>query len=132
MDTELEALAHNNTWSLVSFPPNKSPIGCKWVYVTKLHDDGSIERYKARLVAKGYTQREGVDFFEIVPILLKSQLFELSLLLLLPNDGFYNNYVLIMPSYMEISTKKYICFPLHASFYLSLTLFVDYINPYMA
>jgi hypothetical protein len=39
-------------------------IGCRWIFKTKLHSDGSLDRLKARLVAKGYNQREGVDFLE--------------------------------------------------------------------
>uniref|UniRef100_A0A2N9FZL4 Reverse transcriptase Ty1/copia-type domain-containing protein n=1 Tax=Fagus sylvatica TaxID=28930 RepID=A0A2N9FZL4_FAGSY len=60
MQAELTALEANNTWSLTSLPPYKSPIGCKWVYKIKHRADGSIERYKARLVAKGYTKKEGI------------------------------------------------------------------------
>ncbi|CAH9118288.1 unnamed protein product [Cuscuta europaea] len=64
MMTELDALARNNTWSLVSLPPGKKAVGCKWVYRIKHKADGSIDRYKARLVAKGFTQTEGLDYFE--------------------------------------------------------------------
>jgi len=64
MKAELHALAATNTWSIVDLPPGKVPIGCKWVYKTKYHSDGSLERHKARLVAKGYTQMEGVDYFD--------------------------------------------------------------------
>jgi len=64
MATELHALAKNNTWSVVTLPHGKVPIGCKWVYKIKYHANGSIERYKARLVAQGYTQMEGVDYFD--------------------------------------------------------------------
>lgn len=52
MAAELEALECNGTWSIVSLPPGKSVIGCRWVYKAKFHADGSLERYKARLVAK--------------------------------------------------------------------------------
>lgn len=64
MRTEIHALEANHTWLLTSLPAGKKPIGCKWVFKTKLHADGSIERYKARLVAKGYTQVEGLDYHD--------------------------------------------------------------------
>jgi len=64
MQSEIDALESNNTWTLTSLPPGKTPIGCKWVYKVKHRADGSIERYKARLVAKGFTQCEGLDYFE--------------------------------------------------------------------
>jgi hypothetical protein len=64
MEKEIEALEKNDTWSLISLPPNKKPIGCKWVYKIKYRSDGTIERYKARLVAKGFTQIEGLDYHE--------------------------------------------------------------------
>ncbi|XP_048129507.1 receptor kinase-like protein Xa21 [Rhodamnia argentea] len=61
MSSEIQALKQNDTWDIVSLPPGKQPIGCKWVYRIKYNSDGTIERYKARLVAKGYTQTEGID-----------------------------------------------------------------------
>ncbi|KAG7544005.1 Zinc finger CCHC-type [Arabidopsis thaliana x Arabidopsis arenosa] len=64
MNVELGAMELNKTWSIVSLPPNKNVVGCKWVYTIKYNSDGSIERYKARLVAKGFTQQEGVDYFD--------------------------------------------------------------------
>ncbi|KAK8921731.1 hypothetical protein KSP39_PZI020888 [Platanthera zijinensis] len=64
MKKELLALEYNNTWDIVTLPPGKKPVGCKWVYKTKLKADGSLERHKARLVAKGFNQMEGVDYFD--------------------------------------------------------------------
>lgn len=64
MDEELSALHDNNTWSLQDLPPNKNPVGCKWIYKIKFNPDGTVERYKARLVAKGYNQVEGFNYRE--------------------------------------------------------------------
>ncbi|XP_074300473.1 uncharacterized protein LOC141631744 [Silene latifolia] len=64
MEEEIDALKANKTWSVVDLPPNKSAIGCMWVYKIKRKSDGSIERYKARLVVFGNHQVEGIDFVE--------------------------------------------------------------------
>jgi hypothetical protein len=62
MATEISALEANSTWEITDLPPDKHPIGCKWVYKIKHRANGEIERYKAHLVAMGYTQREGLDY----------------------------------------------------------------------
>ena len=41
-----------------------SVAGCRWVYATKVHLDGTLDRLKARLVAKGYTQVYGLAYSE--------------------------------------------------------------------
>ena len=64
MEEKMSALSENATWSLVTHPPEKTTIGCRWVYTMKYLPDGSIKRLKARLVAKGYTQTYGVDYAE--------------------------------------------------------------------
>ncbi|XP_040362272.1 uncharacterized protein LOC112202395 [Rosa chinensis] len=64
MTVEMDALEKNCTWELVSLPPGKKTVGCRWVYTVKHNLDGSVDRYKARLVAKGYTQKYGVDYDE--------------------------------------------------------------------
>jgi hypothetical protein len=64
MNDEFNSLTTNNTWDLVTLPPGRKAIGCKWVYKIKQNSDGSIAKYKARLVAKGYTQKSGIDFNE--------------------------------------------------------------------
>ena len=64
MKEEYDALIKDNTWTLVSLPPGREPIGCKWVFRIKYHPDGTINKYKARLVAKGFHQQEGFDFHE--------------------------------------------------------------------
>ena len=56
MVEEIDALSSNGTWELVTLPPSKSSVGCRWVYTVKVGPDGQVDRLKARLVAKGYTQ----------------------------------------------------------------------------
>ena len=71
MTAEITALETNQTWSLTSLPPGKTPIGCKWVYKVKLRSNGTLERYKTRLVAKGYNQQKGFDYFETFSLVAK-------------------------------------------------------------
>ena len=45
-------------------PPEKSVVGCKWIYKIKTHSNRSIESYKARLIVKGFTQEYEIDYEE--------------------------------------------------------------------
>lgn len=53
MNEELETCVKTGTFSVVSLPAGKQPIGCRWVYRIKHNADGTMDRYRARLVAKG-------------------------------------------------------------------------------
>lgn len=66
-----QALEDNKTWKLVTLPPGKIPIGCKWVSIVKYKVDGSIKRYKVRLVTKGYNQQEGIHYNQIFTLVMK-------------------------------------------------------------
>ncbi|GKD71034.1 putative ribonuclease H-like domain-containing protein [Tanacetum coccineum] len=56
--------------TLVDLPKGKRAIGTKWVYRNKKDERGIVVRNKARLVAQGYTQEEGIDYDEILLLLL--------------------------------------------------------------
>ncbi|KAG7576575.1 Ribonuclease H-like superfamily [Arabidopsis thaliana x Arabidopsis arenosa] len=64
MDEEITSIEKSQTWKLVELPEGKHSIGVKWVFRTKYHADGSVQKYKARLVVKGYAQEYGVDYEE--------------------------------------------------------------------
>ncbi|KAM0970182.1 hypothetical protein FF1_018305 [Malus domestica] len=64
MAEELQALHENHTWTIVKLPKGKKAVGSRWVYKTKFHSDGTVERDKACLVARGFTQTYGADYKE--------------------------------------------------------------------
>jgi len=65
MDSEIEAIEKNNIWQLMELPAGGKVIGVKWVYKTKLNENGEIDKHKAQLVAKGYAQQHGIDYTEV-------------------------------------------------------------------
>lgn len=44
------------------FPSGEIPNGYKWLFKTKYHPDGTIERHKSRLVILGCKQKLGEDY----------------------------------------------------------------------
>lgn len=46
MAKEYQAIIQNRTWILVPPNPSINVLCCRWVYQTKLHVDGSLERRK--------------------------------------------------------------------------------------
>src|SRR6266404_5346884 len=64
IQSELDTLHTNATWTLEQAPPGANVIGSKWVFKAKHNASGKVVRYKAQLVAQGYTQVEGVDYFD--------------------------------------------------------------------
>nr|GMD86529.1 Retrovirus-related Pol polyprotein from transposon RE1 [Ipomoea batatas] len=73
MDDEFEVLQRQRTWVLIPSPPNRFPIGSKWVYRIKRNFDGFVYRYKDRLVAKGYDQEYDLEYSETVSPVVKQQ-----------------------------------------------------------
>ena len=71
MKSELNSLEKHETWQLVPRPPDRKPVGTKWVYKLKISPDAP-PRYKARLVAKGYSQIPGLDYTETFAPVVKA------------------------------------------------------------
>jgi len=124
MAAEFTALQANNTWSLVPLPPNREPIGCKWVFRIKENSDGSINRYEARLVAKGFHQQPGIDFNDTFSPVIKPVTITLILMLALTSDwsmqqidvnnAFLNGFLqeeiyMIQPPGLEAQDKSLVC-----------------------
>ena len=64
MDEEMNSLKKNRTWELVSLPPGRKLVQCKWVFQTKVAENGSTYKYKARMGPKIFSQVQGVDYHE--------------------------------------------------------------------
>jgi hypothetical protein len=64
MEDEYRALISNGTWELVPRPPRSNVVTSKWIFMHKLHANGTLDRYKAHWVLRGFTQRPGVDYNE--------------------------------------------------------------------
>lgn len=65
MQREYNSLIENKTWIIVPRPNNKKVLTNRWVFKTKVRQDGSVEKYKARLVARGHTQLYGIDYEDV-------------------------------------------------------------------
>ena len=79
MQEEIKALIQNRTWDLVPRPLAANIMGSKWVFKTKLKEDGTIDRYKAQLVAWGFSQIPGLDFGETFNPVIKHTIIKLIL-----------------------------------------------------
>ena len=62
---------------MVPRPLATNIMGSKWVFKTKLKEDGTIDRYKARLVARGFSQISGLDFGEAFSPIIKHTIIRL-------------------------------------------------------
>ncbi|KAI3690760.1 hypothetical protein L2E82_48967 [Cichorium intybus] len=81
MDEEINSILKNNTWELVDLPKGHKAIGVKWVYKTKLNEEGEVDRLKARLVVKGYKQKYGIDYQEVFAPVIRLETIRLVLAL---------------------------------------------------
>ena len=131
METELHALEQNHTWDLTYLPPDKSPIGSKWVYKTKLHPDGTVDRFKARLVAKGYHQIEGIDYNDRFSPVAKLVTVRLFFTIATTKLGPFINWISTMLFFMVLFLKKSTCFLLMDTLKLPRVKYVVYVDLFM-
>jgi hypothetical protein len=66
MENEMRSKSANQVWKLKEIPKTAKTVGCKWVYKIMRDSKGNIDWFKTRLMAKGFTQREGIDYNEII------------------------------------------------------------------
>ena len=62
MQEELNQFTRNDVWDLVLKQKGFNIIGTKWVFRSKLSEQGEVVRKKARLIAQGYSHQEGMDY----------------------------------------------------------------------
>ncbi|GKU90158.1 hypothetical protein SLEP1_g4195 [Rubroshorea leprosula] len=65
MTEEIGSIERNQTWKLTDLPEGHRTIGVKWIYKTKLKENGEVDKFKARLMAKGHKQEFGIDYQEV-------------------------------------------------------------------
>ena len=70
---ELDQIENNETWELVPRPKDKNVIGTKWVFRSKMNEQGKAVRNKSRLVCKGYSQQEGIDYKETYTLVTRME-----------------------------------------------------------
>ena len=71
MRIEMDQHEKFGTWKLVELPTGRTAIGCRWVYAVKTTPDGDFEKAKACLVTQGFTQRPGMDYYDITSPVVK-------------------------------------------------------------
>lgn len=73
ISSEIKSLEDHETWSIIAKPNNVNTISARWIFKTKVTPDGKIDRYKARLIARGYSQKPGVDYFQVYASVIRNE-----------------------------------------------------------
>lgn len=79
MDEEIGVIKKNDIYELTGLSKGHKKIGVKWVYKTKMNQDGEVEKNKVRLVAKYYKQRYDIDYKEVFSPVARVDIIRLSL-----------------------------------------------------
>ena len=65
IEAELTALAANGTWEEVVPPKDVNIVTSKWVFKSKMHTNGSLDKLKARVMARGFSQMHSINYEDI-------------------------------------------------------------------
>jgi transposase InsO family protein len=65
LQQEIQSMIDSQVFELVDRPKNANVVKCKWVLKIKRKPDGGVDKFKGRLVAKGFSQRHGIDYFDL-------------------------------------------------------------------
>lgn len=76
----------------------KNTVGCRWIYTVYLNSGGNIDRFKARFVAKGYTQKYGVDFWDMFALVEKIKTIHILICITTNEDWPLKQFDINMPS----------------------------------
>lgn len=71
MQKEMDSIHSNDVWDLVELPEGHKPVGSKSVFKQKTGASGWIERYKVHLVAQGFSQERGLDYDEMLSLVIR-------------------------------------------------------------
>ena len=96
INSEINSLLINKTWTLVKRPGNINIVDCKWVFNIKNDEFGNPSKYKARLVARGFSQKYLVDYNETFAPVARIASFRFVI-------AFANQFVLII-HHMDVKT----------------------------
>ncbi len=122
MKLEYDSLKKNNTWELVNIPESKNIIGSKWVFSTKRHADGTVEKHKARLVAQGCAQKYKVDYSNTYSPVARYSTIRL-ILALSAQHKLFVNHIDIVAAYLNGELEEEV-------FMRQPEMFVDKANPH--
>lgn len=108
MKKEYDTLQRNGTWTLVPRPTNMKILTNRWVFKTKINQQGEIEKYKARLVARGHIQEQGIDYEEVFAPVARYEMIR-TLLAAAANEEMHVHQMDVVSAYVqgELSDEVY-------------------------
>ena len=112
MQDELLQFKKQQVWEICPLPPNKLPIGTRWVFRNKQDESGTIIKNKARLVVQGFSQEEGIDYDETFAPVARLEAIRLFLAYAVSNK--FKVYQMDVKSaflYGKIKEEVYVCQP---------------------